>query len=141
MKSSCQILPGIKFIACLPCRDVPANISMSAINNIPAVVNSDLLEITFFGSPECRCVTENINNGWTQKTNLKFHSSDQLPLSEPLAFVVTDANDDSFIIGSREEPFPIFNCERISGSESDEKAGFIYEISHVEIRSLIKCEI
>ena len=141
MNSTCQILPGIKNIYWVECSKLPPRIDLQAVGELPIALLTDLNEITFFGSSDCRCVTEKENNGWSQKATIRFRTGSELPFYNNLAFAVTDVNGISFIIGARERPFPVVKCEYNAGSPSGEPAGFTYEISHKAIRSLVPCLI
>ncbi|MCH5234753.1 MAG: hypothetical protein J1E16_05615 [Muribaculaceae bacterium] len=141
MNSSCQILPGVKNIYWVECSKLPSRIDLQSVGDIPVSLLADLNDITFFGSVDCRCVTEKENNGWKQKSTLKFRTADELPFYNHIAFVVTDVNGISYIIGSKEHPFPVVKSEYNTGVPSGDPAGLTYEISHEALRSMVKCII
>ncbi len=97
--------------------------------------------IPFFGEPECKCQRKKSTAGYEDTATLKFLTSDELPNGIPLGFIVTDINDNSFLIGSREAPHPIIECEHRTGSPNGDAAGYLCEVKHVAIRSLIPCDI
>lgn len=138
MNNSCQILPGIKTIYWVACENLPARIDLSALSGINVALLTELHEITFFGEPECKCVTEKSKNGWSQKATLKFFSCDTLPFYYNIAFVVVDIQGEAYIIGAKERPYPVLTMGKTAGRRS-ERAGTEYEITHNAVRTMVKC--
>lgn len=141
MKTSVQILPGIKFIGWLDCRHLPCRVDLSAICLMPVPIFTDITPIDFFGEPECQCQTKKEGGGYEATASLKFLSDTDLPRNGHIGFVVTDANDNSYLIGSREHPRPIVERTHRTGSPSGDSAGILYEISHVALRTMVPCII
>ena len=140
MKTSTQILPGIKFIGWIECRHLLRRIDLNAICGGVVPVLTDIHPIPFFDDPSCECKTSKDSRGRQDAATLKF-STDELIPSGHIAFIVTDAGDNSYIIGTREEPFPVIEYERKTGSPSGDPAGYEYEIKHTGIKSLVPCVI
>lgn len=141
MNSCCHILPGIKKIGWVKCEMLPKQLDLSGLSRLPVPLLADINEITFFGTPDCRCVSDIENNGISEAASLKFLSGEDLPFKDHIAFVVTDVNDNSYIIGAFERPFPVIKTERSSGSPSGDPAGIRYEITHKAIRTMVPCLI
>ena len=141
MKTSTQILPGIKALGWVDCRHLPKRVDLSAICGMQVAILTDIHQIPFFDEPTCECKTKKDGAGYEDTATLKFLTSKQLPLSVPLGFVVTDVNDKSFLIGSLEAPRPAVECEQRSGVPSGDAAGYSYEIKHVAIKSMVPCVI
>ena len=139
MKSSVQILPGIKKIGWLYCSRLPERVDLAALAGLKVALLTDLNDITFFGTPDCRCSMDKENNGFFQTASLKFKSCESLPATEKIAFVVTDVNDSSFLIGSAEMPMPAVRVERVTGETTGDPAGFLYDVTHKALRSMIPC--
>ena len=74
------------------------------------------IKVRFFGQPSYQAVEEYDNNGRKVLCTLKFVSNDNIPLHKHLAFVITDASGTSFIIGSRERPYPVVKSSATSGT-------------------------
>ena len=137
MNSTVQILPGVRRIGWVNCSSLPRQVAMSAISGLPVALLTEINDITFFGQPESRNITEKENNGWVQSASLKFRSCDELPLDRHIAFVVTDVNGSNWLIGAYERPFPAVRYERVTGSPSGDPAGLSYEITHKALRTMI----
>ncbi len=141
MKCETQILPGIKAIGWLDCRHLPRRVDLLGICVMPLPILTDIHPIAFFGEPDCRCQRKKSTAGYEDNATLKFLSTDDLPHDIPLGFVVTDVNEQTFLIGSREAPLPIVEREQRMGAPSTDAAGIQYEVKHVALRTLIPCDI
>ncbi len=141
MKTTTQILPGVKAIGWLDCRNLPRRVDLLGICVMPLPILTDIHPIAFFGEPECKCQRKKSTAGYEDTATLKFLTNEQLPHGIPLGFVITDVNDQSFLIGSREAPHPTIECDHRAGLPSGDASGYLYEIKHIAIRSLIPCDI
>ena len=141
MRTSTQILTGIKAIGWLDCRALPKRVDLSAISGMPVAILTDIHPIPFFDEPTCECKTKKDGAGYEDTATLKFLTSQKLPRSASLGFVVTDVNGQSYLIGSLEAPQPQVECNQQTGIPSGDAAGYEYEIKHVSIRSMVPCVI
>ena len=141
MRTTTQILPGIKAIGWVDCRHLPRRVDLSAICGMSVAVLTDIHPIEFFDEPQCECKTKKDGAGYEDTATLKFLTSQKLPRSASLGFVVTDVNGQSYLIGSLEAPHPTVEPTRQTGIPSGDAAGYEYEIKHVSIRSMVPCVI
>lgn len=141
MRTSTQILPGIKAIGWVDCRHLPRRVDLSAICGMTVAVLTDVHPIPFFDEPTCECKTKKDGAGYEDTATLKFLTSEKLPRSASLGFVVTDVNGQSYLIGSLEAPQPQVECNQQTGIPSGDAAGYAYEIKHVSIKSMVPCVI
>lgn len=141
MRTSTQILPGIKAVGWVDCRHLPKHVDLAAICGMTVTVLTDIHPISFFDEPTCECVTTKEGGGYQDTVTLKFLAASGLPDFGFIGFVVTDVNDRSFLIGSLESPRLIVECEKRSGVPSGDAAGYAYEIKHVSIKSMVPCII
>lgn len=141
MNSSVQILPGVKKIYWVDCKYLPTRIDLKAISKIPVPLLIDLNPITFFGEVTCRRDTVKENGGWHETATLGFNSHEELPFSGHIGFVVIDANNQAYIIGGYEQPYPEVAIKKITGKPGGDIAGYSYEIKHNALRTLVDCLI
>lgn len=73
-------------------------------------------EVPFVGEAICVTTSECDNHGKVESVTLTFSSTEYVPSSMPLAFIVTDVNGNSFLIGSREKPYPTIKHDITFGS-------------------------
>ena len=141
MRTSTQILPGIKAIGWLDCQHLPRRVDLTAICGMPLPILTDIHPIPFFDEPTCECKTKKDGAGYEDTATLKFLTDKKLPRSASLGFVGTDVNDNSYLLGSLEKPWPNVECDSSTGIPSGDAAGYAYEIKHVSIRSMVPCII
>lgn len=141
MRTTTQILPGIKAIGWVDCRHLPRRVDLSAICGMTVAVLTDIHPIPFFDEPTCECQHKKDGAGYQDTATLKFLTGKELPRSATLGFVVTDVNGNTFLIGSLEAPRPQVECSRLTGSPSGDAAGFEYEVKHVSIKTMVPCVI
>lgn len=139
MKTTTTILPGVKSIGWVDCDKLQRRVDLHGICGTPIPVLTAIQPIDFFDEPECKCKTVKDANGYTDTATLKFSCGSLLPIHIHLGFVVTDTNDKSYLIGSKEAPYPKLNVELGVGDCDGDGAGFYYEITHVAIKSMVAC--
>ncbi len=139
MKSSIQILPGIKAVGWVDCRHLPRRVDLTGICQMPVAILTDIHPIVFFGDVDCSCKSSKSSAGYEDTASLKFFAAEELPHGVAVGFIVTDVNNKSFLIGSQESPHPTIECEHRKGAPSGDSAGVYYEIKHVALKSLIPC--
>lgn len=140
MRTTTQILPGIKSIGWIDCRNLPRRVDLSAICGMPVAILTDIHPIEFFDEPTCECKTKKDSGGYEDTATLKFLTGSKLP-PQATAFIVTDVSDSSFLIGSLEKPHATAEPVQRLGVPSGDPAGYSYEIKHVAIKSMVPCII
>lgn len=131
-----QSLPGIKSIGYLPCANLSPLIMQKHIVGIPVGVFSAITPIEHYGNASCEAESEYDHGRKLQKAKLKFSTTDDIPIDKHLAFVVTDAEGKSWLIGLREPPYPIAEYVRIIDMSNN-----IWELEVIfsHRKSLIPC--
>lgn len=136
-----QKLPGIKDLGYLPTDNLQRQIMQKYLAGVPVGILTDVTPINFVGTPTCESVSDYDNGGRIEKTTLKFLTNDDIPTYKDIAFVITDCDSKSFIIGTREKPRPIIHVSRFSGQADGEPSAFSFEVTLYAQRSLIPCSI
>ncbi len=141
MKTTKQILPGVKFIGWVYAHKLIPDITLRGIARMPVPIFTDIHEVQFFDDPKCECVTTNDNGHHLDTVTLKFASEDVIPTEVNIALIVTDIDGNSYIIGSRDSPYTVIKRTISLGVRDGDAAGVEYEITHKAIKSLIPCDI
>ena len=136
-----QSLPGIKFIGYVPAENLQREIMNKHLAGIPVGIFTDITPIAFCGAPTCEAVSTYNNNGRIEQTTLRFKTLDDLPTYRHIAFVVTDCNNQSYIIGQREKPRPIVNITQNTGTPNGDPAVLSVEVTLYAQKSLIPSAI
>ena len=136
-----QSLPGIKFIGYVTSELLQREMMYKHLAGIPVGVFTDITPIAFCGVPTCEAVSTYNKNGRIEQTTLRFKTLDVLPTTRHVAFVVTDCNNQSYIIGQHEKPRPIVKVTRDTGTPNGDPAVATVEITLYAQKSLIPCSI
>lgn len=134
-------LPGIKYIGYVPSDNLQREIMNKHLAGIPVGIFTDATPIAFCGVPTCEAVSTYNNNGRIEQTTLRFNTIDDLPTSRHVAFIVTDCNNQSYIIGQREKPRPIVKVTRNTGTPDDDPSVCSVEVTLYAQKSLIPCSV
>ena len=94
--------------------------------------------IEHYGDAKCEAEQEYVNGGYSEKTVLQFNSADDICQYPPLAFVVEDAQRNTFLIGTREAPHPMVEITQTIDKETNIKA---YKVTFTRRKSLVPCVI
>lgn len=143
MKSSIQILPGIKFIGWLDGNKLQRAVGCAGIVGQSVGIFTDIHEVVICDYADCRRKTEREHGAHKDTVTLKFLSVDRIPYDRMpnIAFVVTDVNDATYLIGSLEHPQAEVQCEQLTGIPGGDAAGYSYEVKHCTYRSMVPCHI
>lgn len=141
MSNFCTKLPGIVQIGYCLCENIQPNIVLKYSSGVPVGIFTEITPVCFFGLPSYEAVVEYDNNGRKVVSSLKFVSNDNIPLHKHLAFVITDASGTSFIIGSRERPYPVVKSSATSGNPSGESNSTTFEIKWSSVGMPIRCAL
>ena len=102
-----QSLPGIKAIAFLPCKLLSPNIVEKFLAGVPIGVFSTSTPIEHYGNASCEAESKYTGGTYYESTTLQFTTTDEIRQSQQLAFVVTDVNNHTYVIGCKEAPYPV----------------------------------
>lgn len=141
MENFNQSLPGIAQIGYVICENIQPNIVLKHSSGTPVGVFTEIVPVRFFGVPTCETSSEYDSNGRKVVTSLKFVTNDNIPLHKHLAFVISDTSGTSYIIGSRERPYPVIKSSANSGTPSGESNATTYEVRWTAFCPPIKCAI
>lgn len=132
-------LPGIVEICFIRCADIPPHSMLASMCNATVVLNLDSKPVKFYGFPQLKWEGGLTNGSRQEKSTLQFASSDILPENERIAFVVTTAGGNQYLIGAREPNYPIISFSESAGVPDGEAAVRTYTITHIAIKSIIPC--
>ena len=136
-----QSLPGIKRIAFVECSLLPANITYRAMAGVPVGIFTTVEDVCKIGEATCETEEQFDNNSQVEKATLTFFTLDELPTYRHLAFVVSTTDGDTFVIGTKELPYPTVKITRSTGTPDGEPSVRKYEVSFTAKKSLVLCAV
>lgn len=137
--ANCQSLPGIVQIGYIRCQLLQEDIVYRAAVGIKVELSSQPTDINFMGDALCETEEEFNNNIQLQKTKLSFQTLQHLPTNHPLAFVIRTVEDERYVIGSQERPYPTVKVTRSTGQPDGDPSVRKYEVSFTARKSLALC--
>ena len=134
-------LPGIKSLAYVFSDNLNNNIAMQAVAKMPIMIFAALTPLPFTG--ECTCVVENTNenNGTAETATLSFQSQVELPEDHPVAFVIIDVMNRTYLLGAKEAPYPQIGVSKGFGLPDSEAHAITYEVKYQSIKALVACSL
>ena len=139
MKPTTQLLPGIIFVGAIDCSLLQPSLQLQAIAGMDVAVQTAVLPLAIAKDATASCLTEKENGNTRQTASLKFRTTDPLPLHWRLGFVVTDVTGQSYLVGSRERPYPQVKATRQFGTPGGDPNCWEVEVTHLAMRTLIPC--
>ena len=134
---NCISLPGITAISYMPCGSLPADLIYQALTGFPVTISSSATEIALKSIPSCELEESPDNNTQIEKAKLSFTTLDTLPTSTPLAFLITTASGNHYILGTREKLYPTIKVTKNTSKPDAEAAVHRYEVSFTARKALI----
>jgi len=133
-----QSLPNIIDIYKVPCASLVPNITEKYRAGLPVAIFPLPSAIEQYGNASCEAEQEYVGGGYSEKTVLQFTTTENISQFPPLAFVVTDAGGQSYIIGTKEAPYPIMEITHTIDKEVHVNT---VKVTFTRPKSLVPCLI
>ena len=134
---SCVSLPGITAISYVSCDSLPADLIYQALTGFTVTISSSTTEIALKSIPSCELEESPDNNTQIEKAKLSFTTLDTLPTRTPLAFLITTASGNHYILGTREKLYPTIKVTSNTSKPDADAAVHRYEVSFTARKALI----
>lgn len=131
-----QSLPDIVAIYQIPCDSLVPNITEKYRAHLPIEISASLTSIEHYGNASCEAEQEYEGGGYSEKTTLQFSTAEEIRQFPPLAFVITDAGGQSYIIGTKEKPYPMI--EMAQTIDKDKNVNIV-KVTFTRAKSLVPC--
>ena len=128
LNMKCLSLPGITNVWYILRDDLPSDVVYRSVAGIPIT-----LEVT----PED--IQSYDNNSYIEKVKLTFQTLDDVPIYEHPAFVIKTVNDDMYLIGGKERPYPTVKMTSTTGLPDGDNSVCKYEVSFTAKKALALC--
>lgn len=136
---NCNSLPGIRKIQIVRCADLDAGVMLHSICGCLVAIAAPSEDIEFSGKPVLSWEGTMVNGSRMEKSTLQFSSVHHLPEREHIAFVVTVADGNQYLIGSREGRFPVIEYSDTTGEVGRTASVRTYKITHTAQKSVLPC--
>lgn len=136
---SCNSLPGISSIKAILCSHLSPDLMLQAITGCTVTITAPVIDVDYLGIPTLSWSGSIVNGQRQEKSTLEFKTRSVLPEGVNLAFVVSAASGEQFLIGTLEPRFPVISYSQTTGSPSGEPAIRTYKITHIAQMSVLPC--
>lgn len=138
---SCRRLPGIRKIEIVRCAELQAGLMLHSICGCVVAVRAPSENVEYSGRPTLKWEGSKVNGVRQEKSTLEFSTIHPLPEGENLAFVVTSADGQQYLIGTREGRYPKIEYSETTGEPGGVAASRSYKISHIAQKSVLRCNM
>lgn len=132
-------LPGIIKIQLVRCSDIQPHAMLASLSGTVIALALSAVKIKFYGTPSLKWDGSKVNGALQEKATLEFSTTEKLPESERIAFVITVASGKQYLIGTREPKYPRISYSETVGAPDGEAAMRTYKVTHVALKSVLPC--
>ena len=122
----------------IPCASLAPNVVEKYMAGLLVGVYPLPREVEQYGTGACEAANELDDGTYYEKTVLQFSTAEEITNTTPLAFVIMDAQENYYLIGAKENPYPI--VEITKGVSPDANVNGI-KVTFSRRKSLIPCSI
>ena len=139
LNMKCLSLPGITNVWYILRDDLPSDVVYRSVAGISITLEVTPENIPLKGEAVCEVEQSYDNNSYIEKVKLTFQTLDDVPIYEHPAFVIKTVNDDIYLIGGKERPYPTVKMTSSTGLPDGDTAVCKYEVSFTAKKALALC--
>lgn len=133
-----QTLPGVASVFQMLTADLVRDIAYRSEAGLLVPVYKKPTAIPILGDAKCELTEQPDNNAQVEKVTLTFRTSHRLDTSQPLAFVVRTVQGQTYLIGTRERPFPTVKVSHTTGAPSGDASVYEVQVSLTHRKALVR---
>ena len=120
---------------------LPDDVVYRSVAGIPITLQEQPISITMKGEAVCEVEQSYDNNSYIEKAKLTFLTLDDVPTDQHPAFVIRTVNDEYYVIGAKERPYPTVKITRSTGQPDGDTSVRKYEVSFTAKKALALCSV
>lgn len=120
--SNCNKMPGIIAVKWMHAEEVAPHIREKFVAGLPVAIGAVGNMMTLVDVASAEGLTTVENNGLTGKATLEFKTLDDVPTDEDIVWAAQDADEEWYIIGARERPYPVVEVSQSTGKPGGDPA-------------------
>jgi len=137
----CLSLPGIQQVWYILRDYLPDDVVYRSVAGIPITLEVEPDEILLKGEAVCEVEQSYDNKSYIEKAKLTFLTLDDVPTDQHPAFVIRTVNDEYYVIGAKERPYPTLKITRSTGQPDGDASVRKYEVSFTAKKALALCNV
>ncbi len=135
--SDCNKMPGVIAVKWMHADELSPNIREKYLAGLSVAIGAvgNMLTLVDTGSTEG--LRSEDNNGLVGKATLEFKTLDDVPTDEDIVWAAQDADENWWLIGARERPYPIVEVSQSTGTPGGDPAVATVKVTHTAKIALI----
>ena len=133
-------LPGIQQVWYILSDHLPDDVVYRSVAGIPIYLREQPISITMKGEAVCEVERSYDNNSYIEKAKLTFLTLDDVPTDLHPAFIIKTVNDELYLLGAKERPYPTVKITSSTGQPDGDTSVRKYEVSFTAKKALARCK-
>lgn len=135
--SDCNKMPGIIAVKWMHADELSPHIREKFIAGLSVAIGAVGNRLTLVDTGSTEGLRSLENNGLTGKATLEFKTLEVVPTDEDIVWAAQDADENWWLIGARERPYPIVEVSHSAGTPGGEPAVTTVKVTHTAKIALI----
>ena len=128
--SNCNKMPGIIAVRWIKAAQLSSHLMEKFIAGLPIAIGTPGNELELVDAASASSLTSVENNGLVCKAELEFKTLDTVPREEDIAWAVQDADENWWLIGTRERNYPTVEISTSAGTPGGDPAVSTVKVTH-----------
>ena len=138
--SKCLYLNGIQKVWYIQCTNLTDDVVYRSVAGIPvSLLKISTVSINLKGEAVCEVEKSYDNNSYIEKAKLQFLALDDVPTDQHPTFVIKTANNELYLLGAKERPYPTVKITSSTGQPDGDASVRKYEVSFTARKALALC--
>ena len=137
--NQCLSLPGIQKVWYVLRDYLPDDVVYRSVVGMSVSLSEQPISIPTNGESVCEVESTYDNNSYIEKAKLQFLTLDDVPADQHPTFVIKTANNELYLLGAKERPYPTVKITSSTGQPDGDASVRKYEVSFTARKALALC--
>ena len=128
--SNCNKMPGIIAVRWIKATELSSHLMEKFVAGLPIAIGTPGTELELVDAASASSLASVEKNGLVCKAELEFKTVDTVPRDEDIAWAVQDADENWWLIGTRERNYPTVEISTSAGTPGGDPAVSTVKVSH-----------
>lgn len=128
--SNCNKMPGIIAVRWIKAAQLSSHLMEKFVAGLPIAIGTPGTELELVDAASASSLASEENNGLVCKAELEFKTLDEVPRDEDIAWAVQDADENWWLIGTRERNYPTVEISTSAGTPGGDPAVSTVKVTH-----------
>lgn len=128
--SNCNKMPGIIAVRWIKATELSSHLMEKFVAGLPIAIGTPGTELELVDAASASSLASVENNGLVCKAELEFKTLDTVPRDEDIVWAAQDADENWWLIGARERPYPIVEVSQSTGTPGGDPAVATVKVTH-----------